>query len=121
MKEMYSILSVPYYKSNQQCYVKVLTLDRDPPRKSILNKILKKTNFQKISPFKELDNCERNNNCRNIFINPYNNNEFAEINDIPAVFTWLHTNNYFIDTNITQMFNNGTVRMTNPVIAFISK
>ena len=121
MKEMYSILSVPYYKSNRQCYVKVLTLDRNPPPKSILNKILKKTNFQKISPFKELNDCERNNSCRNIFINPYNYNEFAEINDIPAVFSWLITNNFSIDTNITQMLNNGTVRMSNPIIAFISK
>lgn len=121
MKEMYSILSVPYYKSNRQCYVKVLTLDRNPPPKSILNRILKKTNFQKISPFKEFDNCERNNSCRYVFLNPLNYNEYAEMNDIPAVFTWLIRNNFSIDTNITQMLNNGTVRMSNPIIAFISK
>lgn len=121
MKEMYSILSVPYYNSHRQCYVKVLALDRNPPPKSILNRILKKTNFQKISPFKEFDNCERNNSCRNVFLNPLNYNEYAEVNDIPAVFTWLIRNHYSIDTNITQMLNNGTVRMSNPIIAFISK
>lgn len=121
MSESYAILSRPFYLSTQQCYINVLTIDRPPIPKSKLYKIMKKTNFHKLSPFQEYDNCYKSDACGFVFINPAQPSNFATNQDIPILFSWLMRNNYKIDSSITQMVNMGAVKMDFPILAFISK
>lgn len=121
MIETYSILSMPFYNSIDQCYTKVLSLDRLPSVNSPLNKIVKRVNLPKLSPFKQSNACESFNTCGNLFMKPYHAHEYATLQDIPLIFSWLSQNNFQIDTSLTQMINQSEVRMQDPIICFISE
>ena len=120
--ETYSLLSIPFYKSVHQCYVKAIALDRMPSSNEPINKIVRRVRYEKLSPFQEGTECNPLKTCGNIIIKPGSTcEEMATLDDIPLIFTWLMQNGYLIDTSITQMMNQGEVRMSNPIIGFISK
>lgn len=121
MNETYSILSRPYYNPTKQCYINVLTLDRIPPSNAIISKIIRKTTFNKLSPFKQNTECYSEDRCGITFVNPNNKQKIARNEDIPLIFSWLITNGYKIEPLITQMISIGNIRMTHPIVAFISK
>ncbi|MAH20745.1 MAG: hypothetical protein CMB96_04840 [Flavobacteriaceae bacterium] len=120
--ETYSLLSIPFYKSVQQCYVKAIALDRMPGPNEPINKIIRRVRYEKLSPFQEGTECHPLKTCGNIVIKPGSQcGEMANLDDIPLIFTWLMQNGYQIDTSITQMINQGEVRMSSPIIGFITK
>lgn len=121
MNETYSILSRPYYNSTKQCYINVLTLDRIPPPNAIISKIIRKTTFNKLSPFKQNTECYSEDRCGITFVNPDDKHKIATNDDIPLIFSWLITNGYKIEPAITQMINIGNIRMSYPIVAFILK
>ena len=121
MFETYSILSRPYYCSTNQCYLNILIIDRPPLPKSPLYKILRNVNFNKLSPFQEASPCEPIDTCGLAFINPHPPFQLATNNNMTAIFSWLSRNNYKIDTSLTQLVHQGTIKMNYPILAFISK
>ena len=54
-------------------------------------------------------------------MNPNNTDEFATLNDLPLIFTWLMQNLYTVNTAITDMLNKSEVRMDNKLVCFISR
>lgn len=120
--ETYSLLSIPFYKSVNQCYVKAISIDRMPGPNEPIKQIVKQVRFEKLSPFQEGSECNPIKTCGNVLIKPGSQyGEMATLDDIPLIFTWLFQNGYTVDTSITQMMNQGEVRMSNPIIGFISK
>ena len=53
-------------------------------------------------------------------MNPNMTDEFATLEDLPLIFTWLIQNHYNVNTAITDMLNKSEVRMDNKLICFIS-
>lgn len=120
--EAYSLLSVPFYKSVEQCYVKAISLDRMPGPNEPIKQIVKQVRLEKLSPFQEGSHCNPTKTCGNVLLKPGSHcDEMATLDDIPLIFTWLFQNGYIVDTSITQMINQGEVRMSNPLIGFVSK
>lgn len=121
MSKTFSIMAIPFYRSTEQCYIKVLTLDRMPDSASPINQIAKRVQFHKLSPFKTSSEYGRIETCGVVILNPNSPSEYARLEDIPVIFNWLMQHGYTIDTAITQMFNQGEVRMANPIICFITQ
>lgn len=120
--ETYSLLSIPFYKSVNQCYIKAISIDRMPGPNEPIKQIVKQVRFEKLSPFQEGSECNSIKTCGNVLLKPGSQcGEMATLDDIPLIFTWLFQNGYIVDTSITQMMNQGEVRMSNPIIGFISK
>lgn len=120
--ETYSLLSIPFYKSVNQCYVKAISIDRMPGSNEPIKQIVRQVRFEKLSPFQEGSECNPIKTCGNVLLKPGSQyGEMATLDDIPLIFTWLFQNGYNVDTSITQMMNQGEVRMSNPIIGFISK
>lgn len=117
MPKTYSLSSRPFYKSCNQCYIKILTIDREPD--APLSSITKRVTFEKLSPFKQPGPCEKIKTCGYVIMNPTNINEYADIDDLPTIFSWLHDNNYTINTAVTNMLNQSDIRTTDKLICFI--
>jgi len=119
--ECYSLTVRPFYKSCSQCYIKVIQIDRQPPKNAIINQILKRTYFNKLSPFDSPSPCEKVENCGIILMNPNNISEYATIDEIPLIFTWLMQNGYMINTSITEMMNSSSVKQKYPLLCMVTK
>ena len=118
MSKTFSIHSTPFYKSVEQQYIKVLCLDREPDTESGLKQIVKRVKIDKISLFKQEPG---DDTCVFIIMNPNKPNDYAKIDDIQMVFSWLMQHGFTIDTTLTQMFSHGDVKMKNPLVCFIRK
>lgn len=113
---------MPFYLSNEQCYIKVLTLDRMPQAGSPLNQIVKRVTIPKLSPFQQSTPCNPIERCGNVIIKPgCSCNDYARETDLPLIFTFLAQNNYLINTNITQMLNQGNVNTDFQLICYINR
>lgn len=119
MSETYSLMSRSFYKSCDQCYIKILSIDREPSNPLLT--ICKKVTYEKLSPFKQPSPCEKIERCGYAIMNPNNKLEFANLNDLPLLFTWLIQNGYTVNTAITDMLNKSEVRMDNKLVCFISR
>jgi hypothetical protein len=120
-QETYSIMTMPFYNSVDQCYIKVLTLDRIPPDTSPLYTLVRRVQLHKLSPFKQGNACNPLQTCGNVLLKPYVRCEYATLQDIPLLFTWFAKNNFTIDTSITQMIHQSEVRMSEPIVCFITQ
>ena len=118
MTSTYSFLSRPFYNSSQQCYQKVISVT--PAPKGALSKICKRVSFDKMSPFDQPTCCENVNRCGYLLIDPNNHCNYASIDDLASIFTWLVNNGYTIDTSITNMMTQSQVRMSFPIICFVT-
>ena len=119
MSEAYALMSRSFYKSCDQCYIKILSIDRQPS--APFSTICKKVTYDKLSPFKQPGPCEKIERCGYAVMNPNNTNEFATLNDLPLIITWLMQNLYTVNTAITDMLNKSEVRMDNKLVCFISR
>tara|TARA_A100001011_G_scaffold103775_1_gene109716 strand:+ start:979 stop:1347 length:369 start_codon:yes stop_codon:yes gene_type:complete len=122
MSEFYSIMSMPFYIHSKECYIKVLTLDRMPAPGSSLNQIVKRVTIPKLSQFQQATACNPIERCGNVFIKPgCSCNDYATEEDLPIIFTFLSQNNYTINTNVTQMLNQGNVQSRYSLICYINQ
>lgn len=117
----YSITLQPYYQYINQSYINILVLNDEPvgPLKSIV----KRLNPPRLSEFKTYsyeynDRCKRK--CIYALCEINNNNEFMCLDDIPNLISFLINNGYTVDTSTTKIMQNSTVKLSNPIICFIS-
>jgi hypothetical protein len=124
---MYSLVSIPYYDNCTQCYKKVIKLNRAPPPDSPLNQIIKRVGPIRLSPFQVnsafsgCGGCGNTSQCCNLLITSIQDkNHLMCIDDIPTLFSFLVTNGFTIDTSITKMMQNSSVKLSNDLICFFS-
>lgn len=132
-----SLFSQPYYDPCSQCYYNIVTMNL-PPRGPLL-KLTRRVKLYPLSHFKSPGNCTRIQTCglglRSLrgladfnFGNNYNNNyscsEFMTVDEVPDLFSFLLANGYTIDTRITNMMNQSSIRYktnnSNELIALIT-
>jgi len=132
-----SLFSQPYYDPCSQCYYNIVTMNL-PPRGPLL-KLTRRVKLYPLSHFKSPGNCTRVQTCglglRSLrgladfnFGNNYNNNyscsEFMTVDEVPDLFSFLLANGYTIDTRITNMMNQSSIRYktnnSNELIALIT-
>lgn len=121
MVHTYTLTMQPYYEYVNQCYRNILVLNSEPvgPLKSIV----KRLNPPKLSEFNYLsynNECCSRETCIYAICNINNHHELMCVDDIPNLFAFLANNNYNVDTSITKMMQISPVKLTNPLICFIS-
>jgi hypothetical protein len=117
----YTITIQPYYEYTKQCYRNILVLNKEP--EGPLKSIVKRLNPPKLSEFNALtynNECCYERKCIYAICNQDNYGEFMCIDNISNLFEYLINNGYTVDTSITNMFQKSSVKMTNPIICFIS-
>jgi hypothetical protein len=125
----FTITSIPYYNSYSQCYLNVLSINIEP--QGPLKKFVRRINFPKLSSYKISSSCNPINNCGlvltnftiNNSINCCNNNynynsknysnDLLTPNNIPELISFLLSNGYQIETQITNMLQNSQVKFSN--------
>jgi hypothetical protein len=132
-----SLFSQPYYDPCSQCYLNIITMNL-PPRGPLF-KITRRVKLYPLSQFKEPGNCTRLQSCGlgllslrflDSFVG-YNNNRCSyscshlmTVDEIPDLFSFLLSNGYTIDTSITKMMNQSSIRYktnnSNELIALIT-
>ena len=132
-----SLFSQPYYDPCSQCYFNIVTMNL-PPRGPLL-KLMRRVKLYPLSHFKSPGNCTRMQTCglglRSLrfledfsFGNSYNSNyscyDLMTVDEVPDLFSFLLANGYTIDTRITNMMNQSSIRYktnnANELIALIT-
>jgi hypothetical protein len=122
----FTITSIPFYDQYNKCYKNILSVNAVPS--GPLGKFVSQINFPMLSPYQQQLN---NNSCYNIprcglvlnnflYNNGYNNcghnSCYMTPNEIPNLTTYLLSNGYQIETQLTNMFNNSNVKFANSKI-----
>ncbi len=129
-----SLFSQPYYDPCSQCYLNIVTMNL-PPRGPLL-KLTRRVKLYPLSEFKEPGNCTRLQSCglglRSMSClygfggGGYNNScsDLMTVDEVPDLFSFLLSNGYSIDTSITKMMNQSSIRYktnnSNELIALIT-
>jgi hypothetical protein len=128
-----SLFSQPYYDPCSQCYLNIVTMNL-PPR-GPLAKITRRIKIYPLSEFKQFNNCGRLQTCglglRSLrllngisYNNSYSCSDLMTVDEIPDLFSFLLSNGYTIDTSITKMMNQSSIRYntdkSNELIALIT-
>ena len=133
-----SLFSQPYYDPCSQCYSNIITMNL-PPCGPLL-KLTRRIKNYPLSHFKIPNSCSSNlQTCglglRSIrflpdfsFGNSYNSNysyyDLMTVDEVPDLFSFLLANGYSIDTRITNMMNQSSIRYktnnANELIALIT-
>ena len=118
----YTLKMEPYYDFIHQCYRNILVLNKEPvgPLKSIV----KRLNPPKLSDFNSLtyynNGCCYERKCIYAICDIENHDKFMCLDDISNLFEYLMNHEYKVDTSMTKMFQITPIKMTNPLICFIS-
>lgn len=128
---MYSLVGAPFYDERNQCYKKVIRINKFPLGPGPLQQIVKRVRSPRLSHFDVFSNncgsgsCCGNSNAFNppcIFVlcNPNAPHEFLTVDELPDLMTFLIDNGYKIDTSITKMLMKSNVKPSNDLICYIS-
>ena len=116
----FTITTQPYLDTSayNQGYKNILMINVVPA--GPLNAIVRRLRLPRLSPFQaNNDNCNSIQNCVLVLINPYFNNcgkkgcQYMTPNEIPDLYSFLTSNGYQIETQLTNMMNNSEVKLTN--------
>lgn len=126
----FTITSIPYYNSYSQCYLNILSINVEP--QGPLKKFVRRINFPKLSSYKIDSPCSPINKCglvltnliinnpinccNNIYNYNYSKNCLTDLltpNNIPELISFLLSNGYQIETQITNMLQNSQVKFSN--------
>jgi len=129
-----SLFSQPYYDPCSQCYLNIVTMNL-PPRGPLLA-LTRRIKIYPLSKFKEPGNCRRLQTCglglRSLrfldgfagYNNSYSCSDLMTLDEVPDLFSFLLSNGYSIDTRITKMMNQSSIRYktndSNELIALIT-
>jgi hypothetical protein len=122
---MYSLVGAPFYDERNQCYKKIIRINKFPSGPGPLQQIVKRVRSPRLSHFDTFsDNC-RNSNAFNppcIFVicNPLSPHQFLTVDELPELMSFLIDNGYKIDTSITKMLMKSNVKPSNDLICYIS-
>ena len=113
MPESYSINSQIYYNSIEQCYRKIVVIDRKP--QGPLQNIVRTLHTPKLSPFQESSPCCPINRCIQAIYDPNDPSRLLSLESLPLLVTFLQTNGYTIDSGLTTL-----MKPSNELIFYIS-
>lgn len=117
----FTITSQPYYDKYNQCYKNIMMVNVQP--QGPLQKFVRRIQLPKLSPFQVETPCNPIEKCGlalyNLEPNNYNNCNLMTPNQIPYLISFLQGNGYQIETQITNMLNQSSIKFTNKQLAFL--
>ena len=126
---MYSLLGAPFYDERNQCYKKIIRINKFPSGPGPLQQIVKRVRSPRLSQFDVFSyNCGGSCNNSNAFnppcifvlCNPLSPHQFLTVDELPELMSFLIDNGYKIDTSITKMLMKSNVKPSNDLICYIS-
>jgi hypothetical protein len=121
---MYSLVGAPFYDERNQCYKKIIRINKFPQGPGPLQKIVKRVRSPRLSRFDVFsDRCGTNAfnpPCIFVLCNPNAPHEFLTVDELPELMSFLLDNGYKIDTSITKMLMKSNVKPSNDLICYIS-
>lgn len=116
MTSYYTLELRVYLNKRTQEYENIITVSSFPA--GPLSRIVRKIQTPKLSPFEINNGYNCNLGCVYSIISQTGCSDFMGEQEIPILFSFLESNGYNIQTNITTMMN--TNGITNRVICYIS-
>ena len=120
----FTITTQPYLDKSSldnQCYKNILMVNVVPD--GPLNSFVRRLQLPRLSPFQTGGPCNQIQQCGLVIINPFPNFSqyncgkkgcnYMTPNEIPDLYSFLTSNGYQIDTQLTNMMNNSEVKLTN--------
>ena len=121
---MYSLVGAPFYDERNQCYKKIIRINKFPQGPGPLQQIVKRVRSPRLSRFDVFsNNCginAFNPPCIFVICNPLSPHEFLTVDELPELMSFLIDNGYKIDTSITKMLMKSNVKPSNDLICYIS-
>ncbi len=129
---MYSIVGAPFYDERNQCYKKIIRINKMPAGN--LTQIVKRIRSPRLSHFDTYgegngygggggDCCGSGSNntpCIFAIFHPNHKNKLLTVDELPDLMTFLVDNGYTIDTSITKMLMKSNVKPSNDLICYVS-
>ena len=118
----FTITSQPFYDQYNKCYKNILTVNPEP--RGPIRKIVRRIKLPKLSPYQREGPCNPIPQCAlalqsiNTCYNGCKGNNLMTPDEIPELITFLFSNSYQIETQITNMLNQSEVKISNKKIAF---
>lgn len=119
-----TLTSQPYYDQYNQCYKNIITLNAEP--QGPLRRLVKKIQLPKLSPFQVESPCNPIPKCA-LAIQHFSDDgacnwkggcNLMTPNDIPDLMTFLLSNGYQFETQLTNMLNQSELKLTDKKLAF---
>jgi len=117
----FTITTQPYLDKmslDNQCYKNILMVNVVPD--GPLNSFVRQLQLPRLSPFQTGGPCNQIPQCGLVLINPFQQYNcgkkgcnYMTPNEIPDLYSFLTSNGYQIDTQLTNMMNKSEVKMTN--------
>ncbi len=122
----FTITSQPFYDEYNQCYKNIMMLNVEP--RGPLRQFVRKLKLPKLSPFQKETPCNPIPQC-GLALQKLNSINFGEKfhknscnlmspDDIPDLVTFLISNGYQIETQITNMLNQSELKLSNKKMGF---
>lgn len=117
----FTITSQPYYDRYNQCYKNIMMLNVEP--QGPLRRLVRRIELPKLSPFQVEGPCNPIQKC-GLALQGINNNcnksgcNLMTPNEIPDIITFLQSNGYQIETQLTNMLNQSEIKLTDKRLAF---
>lgn len=124
------LFSQPYLDTYNQCYKNIVILNLKP--QGPLANLVRYVKFPPLSEFKQTGTCSVSKRYGYALISLETCNagcgkygsHLMEVDEVPSLISYLSSNNYTIDTNITKMFNQSDIcfdtNTGNKLICFIT-
>lgn len=130
MAKTFTISCIPYFNQYNKFYQSILSIDEIP--EGPLSHLVHRIQYPKLSPFQQYNNCnnlndkckyaiKKNlNNCNHNYKNKYSSScELMTNENINQLTSFLLTNGYQIETQITNMMNNSDIRIPKNKLVYI--
>ena len=114
----FTITSQPYYDQYNQCYKNILMVNVEP--QGPLRRLVRRIKLPKLSPFQVEGTCNQIQKC-GLAIQGLNyscNNNLMTPNEMPDLITFLFSNGYQIETQLTNMLNQSEIRLPDRRLVF---
>ena len=126
----FTITSQPFYDQYNQCYKNIMMVNVEPS--GPLRKNIRRIKLPKLSPFQREGPCNPIPQCglaiQNLHGTQYTGTRGCKLNfgcnlmtpnELPELIAFLISNNYQIETQLTNMLNQSDVKLTNRKLSFI--
>ena len=114
----YQLSSYIYLDTYNECYKKIVIINQNPGNP--LQTLVKRIPNRKPSAFKGNSNCCPVPSCIFAILNPMDTSTLLCVQDIANLFSFLSTNGYTIQHDLTKMMQDSTEKI-DKLICYISK
>ena len=118
----FTITSQPFYDEYNKCYKNIMMVNVEP--QGPLRRIVRRTKLPRLSPFQSESPCNPIEKC-GLALQSLNNSCYSKCgsnlmtpNEMPDLISFLQSNGYQIETQITNMLNQSEIKLSDKRLAF---